>query len=319
MYRILGYDEPYVRCYQHYAFPTGILKAKLRHKEYIYNKFINIVYLSKEHTNIEFDLPYFMSVEGLFISGFVMFPSIYHNTKYITDYIKECIDSHIYVSGMWDEYYLPPKDAYMKYNFERNYLIYGYNDETEMFYSVGYLGANIWNKFQISYYDFNKSLLINSNKKHVCFNTYVFNTNFDKKIDVDSIYLDIENYLNSAPFMKNRNCSFGICGISDYFNNLGNNSNQNGGNISLHSLFALYEHKKLMKNRLLFMNGNKQICIDNSDTRNMEKIVEEYKSIISFAIKHNISKNVSIIEKIRNKGLNCVDIEENILNKCFRR
>ncbi|AEY67382.1 hypothetical protein [Clostridium sp. BNL1100] len=306
--KILSFNKPFIRCYQHYAFPTGIIEANLPNKDYLYNNFINIVYKKGYLTDIEFDMPYFMSMEGLFVSIYAMFPSEFYDTPNLVNYIKKCINNNIYVSGIWNEFFIPAKLGYMKFNFERNYLIYGFNDETNSFLSSGYIGDDIWDDFEVPYDDFVKSLVVKDG--YIRFNNYILNTNFNKGLDFSVISERIKNYLDSKPFIE-EDFSFGIKGIYDYFFFLGEDG------IKLPSLYALYEHKSTMLKRLMLLNELGYIEFYKELEVQLKKVVNAYTTIINLAIKDHVKNNIYIMEKIRERGLAALRIEEDVLRKIF--
>lgn len=140
---------PPIRCYQHYAFPVSIINSNIQQKEYLYSLFIKLVYRRNRDTDIEFDTPRFFShIPTFFAEKGLIIPSVtkYHlnadDKESMISFVKQLINNGIYVSGMWNENYIPGKDAYNKYNYKRNYLIYGYNEEKRCLISAGYLGKN---------------------------------------------------------------------------------------------------------------------------------------------------------------------------------
>ncbi|EPR10591.1 hypothetical protein L323_13825 [Ruminiclostridium papyrosolvens C7] len=72
-----------------------------------------------------------------------MFPSEFCDDQNLVNFIKKCINNNIYVSGIWNEFFIPSKLGYKNFNFERNYLIYGFDDDTKSFLASGYISDDL--------------------------------------------------------------------------------------------------------------------------------------------------------------------------------
>lgn len=225
--------------------------------------------------------------------------------------MKECINDGIYVSGLWDEFYVPQKQAYHKYNYIRNCLIYGYDDEIQCFESAGYIGENIWSLFKISYSDFLQSMIVDED--FVRFNTYIFNNNFNKTADIKRISNDIKDFLDSRQLIEESDYSFGIQANRDYFKNFIEFTTKAKIAV-LQPLFALYEHKCLMYDRLNYLSLSGMASIPQDILKEYQKIPRIYRQLLNRAIKYNITKRKDVLEEITSIGSQCVELEEKLLN-----
>ena len=78
--------------------------------------------------------------------------------------IKQSILNEHYVAGLYDEFYIPQKFEYKKNHFLHDFLLYGFDDQTQEFFSYGYIKGegnyHICKEFSIKYSDFIKSILL---------------------------------------------------------------------------------------------------------------------------------------------------------------
>lgn len=323
MKKHLNMATPSIRCYQHYAFPSGIVNGNIRDKEYIYNLFIRLVYRKKDDTDIELDKPYFFAhiptlfiEEGLIIPSVIKYPFNSNDRTSVIDFVRQCIDKEAYVSGMWNEYFIPRKDAYLKYNYERNYLIYGYDDEEKCFISAGYLGKNFWSdKFKISYDAFVESLMI----KHetIIFFTYTYNKAFNSSLDLKKIEKEISDYVNSNSLIKsNKDYSYGISANYDYFKNFQSKIKMKG-ELILPPLYALLEHKSFMFERLHYLKRLGAIRIEQDELDAYEAVMKTHHAILNMGLKYKLTGNEEVLKNISKIGMEVTDREYYILKSIY--
>lgn len=314
---------PPIRCYQHYAFPVSIINSNIQQKEYLYSLFIKLVYRRNRDTDIEFDTPRFFShIPTFFAEKGLIIPSVtkYHlnadDKESMISFVKQLINNGIYVSGMWNENYIPGKDAYNKYNYKRNYLIYGYDEEKRCLISAGYLGKNFWsNEFNVDYCDFAASLY--EREKTICFFTYIYNDAFNSTLDLKEIKKDVMDYLNSTILIKNqKECSFGLNANKDFFENL-QRKVEKKGDLTFPPLYALYEHKNFMLERLAFLKKLDAIKISEKDMRLYKEVVDVYRAILYMGVKYKMTREKESIKKISKMGHETIEIEQDILGNTF--
>lgn len=312
MKEVLEFGTPFVRCYQHYAFPMGILSKKLHKKEYLYNLFLALTYDSNSLWCIEFNHPYFLSTDGIFVAGNAMYPKEYEKNMELIEFVKDCIHNETYVSGVWNEFFIPQKQAYQKQRCIRNYLIVGYNDEEQYFNSVGYIGENIWAYFPVSYNNFLNAIFME--KQSFQFNLYIYNKNFDKSIQILLIAEELKNYLKSQPWGKTDSNTYGIQANQEYFKNFIEFSRK--ANVAvLPPLQALYEHKIMMRERLEYLSEKHIIELPKQGFIKFQEIPKTYKHLLNRAIKYNFTRREEVLQEITKIGLEAVDLEEQLLSQ----
>ena len=321
MEKMLELAKPHIRCYQHYGFPVSIVEGHIEDASCLFNYFIRLVYRHGFRTSIEFDIPKykgdilefwenekFLNIDNICIDLYTI------SKKKVLEKIKKLVDIGTYVSGQWNEYYIQNKMAFKKFNYERSYLIHGYNDEKRCFYLSGYVGINKWcMTYQVDYDVFWKSLI---KDRYLWLNTYAYKESKDyRKLDINKIFVEIKNYLLSKPIMNNDIC--GICANINYFENLKMEFNYKDGLLVIPPLYALYEHKIFMFRRIKYLHNCGILSLDREIIRKFEKVTWMYKSEITLAIKFNTVYKKELINEMIEIGLDAVVQEEKILKEIF--
>lgn len=293
MKKVLEFGDPYVRCYNHHAFCTGIIKKASVPQEWIYNFFIQVFYKPNRTNKIDFVLDYFFENEGIFIKGYHNIPKVYKDKHEFIEMFKAYIDTNAYICGDFDEYYIPGKKSYLKSHFEHNFLLYGYDDENEIFYSVGYDERYQWNFYHIPYKILVKSLI---GDKFINFNSFVINPYFTSEIDINFIRNSILSYLY---LHKDQEESFiyGEKGVSEYFNMVSKQIKK-GKELHIPSIYALYEQKKMMLERLKLIAQKKSIIINDNIMNEYEDIKNQYTILVNLFIKYSYTKDKKYADHI---------------------
>lgn len=146
----LTFDEHPVVCqYLNNTIILGIIQANAeRYKKditpWICSKFINCSYLDK-NTNAKFSVQVF---DGDATNDGKIKCVTFHmergqferyNGKYIFDFFEDIISSGYYITGIFNERYIPEMSAYNNYDYHHTYLLYGFDRTNREFYSAGFL------------------------------------------------------------------------------------------------------------------------------------------------------------------------------------
>ena len=130
--------NPPVIAYQYQAHNLGVLFTNPNYHNYFYRSYINISYDENNSCGFNlidendecFDCNYLGYNCDLDIFGY--------STESVLDMIKYMINNNYYLRGLINEFYVPNRIAYNKYDHEHDFLIYGYNDEYQYFNIIGY-------------------------------------------------------------------------------------------------------------------------------------------------------------------------------------
>lgn len=131
----------------------------------------------------------------------------------ILQFIKDKIDSGVYVSVHIDEYCLPQKGSYRKNHFVHPSLIYGYDNIQKKLMAIGFDSEMIFNEIAFDFNDFVEAY--ESAKIHYGVFAPWAETEAvqllipreltkDYKFEVDNVLLSIDNYLNSSDINSNK-------------------------------------------------------------------------------------------------------------------
>ena len=80
---------------------------------------------------------------------------------------KQMLEQGFYVSGTYDEFFIPGKGAYQVRSFVHGYIIYGYDDLKGVFKSAGYLADGRYKQFDIIYEDYYRSVADGKNLSYI--------------------------------------------------------------------------------------------------------------------------------------------------------
>lgn len=318
MKKILSVNNPYVRCYNHHAFPTGILGSYHKENSWLYNNFLQIEFNPNARRPIDFVFDYFFEDERAFIKGYYMIPEGDKNETNFIPIIRELIDSNSYIVGIWDEYYIRAKSPFHRNHYEHNYIIYGYDDIERTLFSAGYVGENMtWSKFTVKYDEFVKSLVVD--KGFIRFNNFIPSRSFNSKINYKKISNGINKYLESDNAVKEHESIYGTQGVQGFFEFIKNDICKNAEMVHLPSIFALYEHKKLMLERIIYLDQHNFVKLNGEWEKVLKTNVDIYKKIINLCIKYNLTLNCILGKKIYELGISSLNEETCVLRGVFNK
>lgn len=304
--------DPIVKSYQYVAFPMSMIQA--HGKENV------TPWLCKKCINCCFDLEprenrfiaclndsYGLKDNVLKHQHIRLNKSTYElaGIRYI-DFIKTVLDDKNYVTGYCNEKYISAKKSYMREDYMHDYMIYGYNDDEKIFYSLGYTSSMQYETYTISYGEFVSSILVN-NDVDIEFNMWRFNDAKIYELDLDSIISiekDLEEYMSSTYSGENwkDDYVFGMTAMKylrDYFSE--------AEYIDIRFTRAYMEHKYLMLTRL------EQLAkVTKSD---FTEWIDAYKLIYDNAtLIHNLGIKYDITGNTKSRG-KVVSLMDEILTR----
>ncbi len=313
----LPFKEPYIRCYNHHAFPTGIIACAQKDKNMIYNSFLQLEFNPNYRRKIDFVFNYFFEDERAFVKGYYLIPKHDCRKEVLLPIIISLIESNSYIIGIFDEYYIKCKMSYKKWNYNHNYIIYGYNEEKELLYSVGYIGEDmIWDYFTITYDEYISSLVYEND--YLCFNNFIPSQNYYGDINCEKIFKGINSYLKSENEVINDNSIYGLKGVNAYFEYM---KEKLSGEEQIHmpSIYAILEHKRLMLERMDYLSKCKVLKLEHKTKADLLDIVDKYTIILNLSLKYNITYKKSLLISIYDLASNALQLEEKTLKKCVQK
>lgn len=186
--------------YQTPAYTLGIIKANVSNYScWLSNNYVNCVFITA------FNL---CNGDGWAIREGVLEKSSYQyskeemlcDNKYIINNTRDLLNKNCYVYGLINEKYIPGKKHYKEKDYIHSYLLIGYDDEKEVFLSVGYSEKGRYCECEIAYKDYYIGLQESNDGGNVVIDCYKVIRSYVNDIDIDVIrsklicYLESENH-----------------------------------------------------------------------------------------------------------------------------
>jgi len=248
----------------------------------------------------------------------------------IVEKLKAGIDEGYYAHIYMDEYYLSPKAAYKKYNFEHDSLIYGYDDETETFLSIAFNENMIFSKLQYRYEEVRSGFCpITVADPPKLYSLTLFklkNFNFPYRFSLKrfseglynyiySIDLEDENYMSSFyKWQFNLDSSWGVSATHAYISSLKTDKYS----LTVANIYFLYEHKKSLLERFKWIQEKYDLLFGFELLINdFSLLTDEYDAIKMLAVKMELTGSDIIKEKIITKLEDLIKKEKELLIKVY--
>lgn len=222
----------------------------------------------------------------------------------INTYIHWSINNGYYIEIQLDDYYIPSRDRYCSEHRKHNNLIYGYDDERNEYNLIGY--NNKLHNSMIAYADFERAFKAISNDGDIIYRikyapsdqTFEFNKNILK----EKLQEYMEGIDSSEAFATTVPLQEGIYGIKVYDVLI---NTERGKYLLLQDKrisYVLYEHNKIMKDRIDYL-ISKKIISDDYTTKKLilliNEIVNKSETLKNSILKKNMVENISDNHKNR--------------------
>ncbi len=194
-----------ITTYLHRSLPLCAILSCEENYKWFYRHYIEIFSITYQNgfSRLEF-LEEKNNYNDVFQEVFLKFEEV----PDILQFIKDKIDSGVYVSVHIDEYCLPQKGSYGKNHFVHPSLIYGYDDIQKKLMAIGFDSEMIFNEITFDYKDFVDAY--ESAKVHYGVFAPWAETeavqlliprefDIDYELDIESVLESIDNYLTSSP------------------------------------------------------------------------------------------------------------------------
>lgn len=313
---ILQIKYPIITSYTSDAHMLAILNNYPSTNEWVFNQYINLwgeepvcnnnsLVLRFNSWLIRRVCPYF-NINTLYTNNF--------NSDIIEFIISE-IDSSYYLYILYDQYYIPNSEAYMKRHFEHEMLIYGYDTKEKIFYIADFY-KNSKYTFTVAPFDCVENAIKGTLKSEQfsCDEIEFCNTNY--KFSNYLLYNSLNNFLYSKNTVaENENVilenaeleeiqkgryTFGIKNYSLLIQSLSKLLHEKIDFYDIRPLYVIFDHKVMMCERLKYL-ANMGI-IDFNDS-----IIDKYLNIkkicvtnCNLFIKFSLTKDYNLINKIIN-------------------
>jgi len=233
--------------------------------------------------------------------------------------MKEDIISKInegyYASVTVDEIFLPYRNAYEKYSFYHDILIYGYDLEKNIFYTAGYDNTEHFTCLEHNIDTIIKSILFCLRERKSKPHSHFFKAKKEsKEFSLGNVKDTLRKYINSEPISKVT--YHGAYGLEAYGQLIEKHMAALKDKKSLRkaTFSMLIEHKEMMLERVMYIN-NSFGKIDDETIEMFQELVKAAKGIQLSSIKHSITHSEKIGMSISERIERLSELERNAINK----
>lgn len=296
--------NPRIKCFLHHAFIFGMIQDEELSEYLAINNYIQI-YLSNNNW-FDFYTPDYFHNNDIFERKYLSIPLTENNNlnKVLINIIINMINKGFYVTGIFNEFYIPFCWHHNLWDYNHKFLLNGFDNTKKCFCLIGYYGKDLVKK-EISF----KEMLtaIRNTNNEVCELIFIKpKTIFNKKISIDKIKNSFDNLLYSKTtydYGYNIRCS-GIVAMKNKLDSMIRNQD-----ISIAILYLLFEHSKVLQQSLEYLNNNSNNM--NIYIKKCKEIINLCKMNINLNLKGNLNKQN--YNKIIFKNLSIIINEEKAL------
>lgn len=316
---ILPFDiDVEMKAYHSKAFPLGIAKANIADYElWLCGKSIIGIYSPNEGTQL-FDVydddlwserDGFISTQKLSLEP----SSTYQCNFDLIANNKKMIEEGHYISGWFNEFFIPQKAVYGRSDYDHDYLIFGYDDITGAFLSAGYLASGQYDFFSIPYDNYLRGIYENR-EQEIFVNYHKINKEFSPMFDIRLIKDRIQDHLYSKNPCQTcfREAEYGINAwnkLALYISEHKNNT------LDIRYCRLFMEHRYLMLKRIQTLNKlgfvvGRRLYDDYND-----KVYKRSRIVHTLFLKYNLSQKPDILQKLEKMIVEINDCEMHLLNE----
>lgn len=292
----LSLSQPSITSHHYYALPLAIIGSAEHLKQWIYNQFIQIYTvhdIDDETINVRLykgDIDMF-GFEPLWRTVSTGKQLVYGDR--VIEVYKAFLDSEQYIYDFIDFQFI--KSFELSIHYVHDLLIYGYNDEKQTFNAYSYRCTKLkeyeipYNEY-ISAYNSDCELLIRRD-----WVTALLRKKTDSYcIDVKGIGIYINDYINGVNSyeregkleVKLHKPEFGI-NIYKALKELVIQARDRGKMIDIPDIYCVYDHKRLMLERVLYLDKHSEVKSTDDLNRRFHDIVEAGYMLVLLAMKIN--------------------------------
>ena len=310
--------NPILNTYHHLAHPLGIISGNIPDQSvwfpWFAHKYINCEYHGDPKLNfLLFATDKSFVFDGLmdrieFRMNAVTYEELFGPPKEtFIDNIKKALDKGFYIRGIYNEKYISAMPYYQKGNVGHDYIIYGYSDSQECFFSSGYTSDRIYKEYQIPFFEYYDSIF-QPRFKYLPLSFIHFNKDTVYETNYSTVLADLNHYLNSSS-VKAEKSDTTFYGLSAWQKLIEYLSNVEYIDIRFTKIFM--EHHKLMKMRLEYF--AKEGMIDPDLCQQYSPAFNTANQVYLLSIKYDLAPKPYIKENCIKAISNVIEIDKTIL------
>ena len=328
MHKILDVTKPPIDLFFHIDIPLTILYGDVCTHSWIYSNYMQLYTTINPHLTDQCFIDFFHSINGTFrfleLSScpWINFEkiSIRDVTKKwdsIIEFIEEKINEEKYIGITVNTSNISNYD----FSALHNLFIYGYDNAQQLFYATDHFRNGVYDFESIKYSELSNAIWY-PHQNEVSWGNLEGVWLFSKikrtheniyGLNIKKIIYDFKCYtrLEGSIFSQDKYYAYGL----DCYDNLlllYNNIMKNGKFCDVKGIYTECAHKKLMVDRLIYLN-EKSFSIKHSFIEEYKEIYKSLETAQMFTIKYNKTINLSILPKII-ELISCVKEKEKELN-----
>lgn len=179
---------------QYHNYLLSIILTKAQNKYYIYNHYLGLCVKHNENSHVDFTFNGIYTCNNELLKKFVIRGPV----ENLSTLIKRCIDRDSYVIINVNERYLPNREAYDKSDFYHDLLIFGYDEQTKYFLTLGFDKNMKFCKYSYHFKEIEKAYYYMKDEWNYEFFIFHFNDEYTEFIDKKKIANHLEEYCNGV-------------------------------------------------------------------------------------------------------------------------
>lgn len=287
--------------YHYMAFPTSVLHANLGEgfNLWVCDRMINYLYAPRGwHVFTCYEENMWPINQGFVKEESLKFQanSLDFLAFDLIAFQKSMLRNNRYITGFYNEYYIPAKKAYQSYDFKHDYILIGYDDKKRCFLSAGYVKNGQYEVFDIAYEDYYLSVRNLDPKFDSSFCYISLDGSYQPQINILNTINAINSYLSSKSwcYHAKEDEIYGISACDMFGEYILQHEDKN---VDIRYCRSFMEHKQIMfiRIRTMFEQG---FLVSESLVQEYSKIHDEAQMVYLLSLKYNIAKNKNILERV---------------------
>lgn len=318
----LPISYPLISNYPQHAFYFSIISNNVKCLPWIYSNYLNMCLMDSENdcfldyfaqTPEHHYHPCFMDTQRLLRSTILNF------IPDIVEFIKEQLQHENYIWLHVNEYHIPGSPAYQNYPFLHAIFIFGFDDNEQQFNISGFLENGrytfshaSYSEIERAFYDFGKlhddgDVTQHVNYMHLLKLPPIHHLGLPYQFDMGFVAEQIKDYYLSKNLSKNLRSFYNHESYSNWTYGLNilpklkerfNLYLENNNKIDIRPVYTLYDYKKLMVARILYIKENNFFDINPRLYEGFKELQKKSLILVNLNLKYDLIQDKKIIYKI---------------------
>lgn len=236
------------------------------------------------------------------------------------------IDNGYYLYLFTDQFYIPEHPYYRRTHFVHDMFLYGYDQETELFYTRGFDRQNMYRDYTIPFADFMDSYRFAEMELREKQCVYLLRKRDEIPYPFNAALVAdlLEEYLSSvdssyrlATSRPSRDFAYGVETYGSLHGML--NLIREEGHADIRPFHLLWEHKKCMLARIRYMEEQGYLPAEDGLSAAYAKVEESSQAIRYLLMKYSFTQQDGELAKIGRRLDEMADNERSVLGKMLGR